>query len=109
MGLAADAVPWIAAAAAAPDDEAPRRALAAWLTERGHPLGEFMTLQLDRFAEEARTARPQPRPSLDESKATPAAERAWRELAPALTRLGERGGAVGLAPRHARGLDGHVG
>jgi uncharacterized protein YjbI with pentapeptide repeats len=96
MGLAADAVPWIAAAAAAPDDEAPRRALAAWLTERGHPLGEFMTLQLDRFAEEARTARPQPRPSLDESKATPAAERAWRELAPALTRLGERGGRLGL-------------
>ncbi len=36
----------LAAILAAPDDDAPRRAYAEWLTRRGDPRGEFITLQL---------------------------------------------------------------
>ncbi|MBP8808487.1 MAG: pentapeptide repeat-containing protein [Kofleriaceae bacterium] len=88
MSLAGEAAPWIAAAVAAPDEAAPRRALAAWLRERGHALGAFIDRQLDRYEAEARTARPEPHPGIGERQAAVAAARAWVELVPALARLG---------------------
>jgi uncharacterized protein (TIGR02996 family) len=42
-----DEADFIAAVLAAPDDDTPRRAYAAWLTARGHWRGEFITAQLD--------------------------------------------------------------
>ncbi|MBZ0232828.1 MAG: pentapeptide repeat-containing protein [Deltaproteobacteria bacterium] len=106
MSIVDDAAPRIAAACADPGDDAPRRELARWLSDRGHMLGRFMTRQLDRNAREAATLRPAPTPDDDERADLASARRAWIDLAPALAALRGRGGGVGF--ELVRGMAGAV-
>lgn len=94
----------IADACAAPNDDAPRLAIAALLEACGDALGAFIRRQVARTAHDARHGRPRPQPSPEERATREAAAARWIALVAELALLARPDRRLALV----RGMPAHV-